>query len=127
MEFDNAARKARICSIGKTIVPQQHNVQNASQNADIISTGVHLRIAIQWRKEAKAVGYGIVAEDGRVQDLMRWPMRERASENQIQHLSEGVKLDLIKAGEEGCSLVNIGVPVKISYSKFEGQNQRMHG
>ena len=73
---------------------------------------MHLRIAIQWSKEAKAVRYGIVADDERGQDLMRWAMRERASENQIQHLSEGAKLALIKAGEEGWRLVNSGVPDK---------------
>ena len=71
-----------------------------------------MRNAVQWSKEDKAVGYGIVACDGRQRELMAWSMRERAVDNHLQHLVEGVKLAQIKATEQGWRLINVGVPDK---------------
>ena len=56
---------------------------------------------MQWSREDKAVGYGIVAYDGTQQELLAWALRERAMDNHLQHLVEGVKFAQIKATEQG--------------------------
>mgnify|MGYP004719714487 FL=1 len=54
---------------------------------------------MQWSKEDKAVGYGIVACDGRQQEIMAWALRESAVDNHLQHLAEGVKFAQMKDGD----------------------------
>ena len=76
MEFNNRAKKARSCSIGKTTIPQQHSDQITMQRVETTPVGKHLRIVVQWNKEGKAAGYGIVASDEREHDLMGWALRE---------------------------------------------------
>ncbi|XP_071920757.1 uncharacterized protein [Coffea arabica] len=79
MEFNEGIKKARRCSIEQTTAPLQMEEQEASQNPDNRSAGMHIRIATKWNKASKSIGYGIVAADCRGQDVMGWKMRENES------------------------------------------------
>ncbi|XP_027067657.1 uncharacterized protein [Coffea arabica] len=120
IEFNDGIKKARSCNIGKTTTPHQTDEQEVRQNLEIRPGGMHIRISTKWNKETKSIGYGIVAADSRGQDVLGWKMRERESNNQLQHEAEGVKLALIKAAEQGWRLVCIEVPGKDLLQQIQG-------
>ena len=67
-----------------------------------------------------------MAKDERMQDLMGWAMRERASGNQLQHFAEEIKLALVKATEQGWRLLNIGVHEKSQLQQIQ-QDKPLEG
>lgn len=99
MELTNMLKKTRNRSTAEIGVLQQNSVAASPEPNNPMQGTVKIKVAVHRQEEAGILGYGIMAEDGTNQPMLRWGLAERITGSHIQQEAEAIKLALSKVAE----------------------------